>query len=127
MSRTRFIAGEFRSLRAREARRRHRGQREREPDERQTDAQRDALPVPVGVDADEVARRRIEEEVALWEEQIVEREEERLERDHRDDADQADEPGRDEVAVTDETPHLPRVAGARTLQPDDDDEEGDRY
>src|SRR5437763_399274 len=64
------------------------GEREGDRDERRADPESDALPVPIRVQPHEVARRRIEKEIALREEHVVEQQEQRLECEHRHDADE---------------------------------------
>src|SRR5581483_5740102 len=89
--RTRFIAGEFRSLRRAEPKHRRTRDEEGDGDERKSHAQADPFPVPVRIETKEVARRRIEQEVALREEDVMEREEQRFERDDRDGPDDRDD------------------------------------
>src|SRR6266850_1918021 len=112
MSRTRFIAGEFMSLGGAEPQLGDPHDNERHRDERKSYAQADPLPVPVGIEPDQVARRGVEQEVALREEDVVEGEEEGLEREDRDRADEGDGQGGDERAIAGHAPHLANARDA---------------
>src|SRR5439155_11725319 len=96
---------------------------ERESDERPADARRYALPVPLRIQAQQVARSRIEEEVPLRKEDLVEEEEQRIERQRRSDANDQNDPRGGETRVPNEhrCPPLP----ARTGQAKGDDAEGE--
>ena len=84
---------------------RERGEPECDRDVGKADAQADPLPVPIGIQADQIARGRVEEEVPLRKEEVVEGEEQRLEREYRDDADRGDGDRGDQGAVAQQAPH----------------------
>src|SRR5439155_16824988 len=92
-----------------------------EPDERARDEPRYALPVPVRVQADQVARRGIEQEIALREEDLVEQEKERIEGDGRDNADDEHAERRRDRAVADEAEGVASEPRALKANRDDDD------
>src|SRR5207245_6017199 len=96
-------------------------------DEGSGDEPRYALPVPIRVQADEVARRGIEEEVPLRKEHLVEEQEERIEGDRGDDPDDEDAGRRRERAVAYEAQRI--TADQRTLEPDreHDDRDGENH
>src|SRR5207245_7973922 len=67
--------------------------------ERPRDGGGHALPVPGWIEPEQVARRRIEEEVAMREERFVKKQEERIERERRRGAGQGDGARRDQRTV----------------------------